>query len=75
MFPRVLVETAVLARPVFHALIWPLLAAMAIYLLGAAWLAWRGLHGSAHEPAPTTDVDLSVNNHLKLALPFGSRLF
>ena len=66
MFPRVLVETAVLARPVFHALIWPLLAAMAIYLLGAAWLAWRGLHGSAHEPAPTTDVDLSVNNPFEI---------
>jgi len=66
MFPRVLVETAVLARPVFHALIWPLLAAMAIYLLGAAWLAWRGLRGSGHEPAPTSDVDLSVNNPFKI---------
>ncbi len=66
MFPRVLVETAVLARPVFALLLWPLLAAMAFYLLGAAWLAWRGLHRSGHEPAPADEVDLSINNPFEI---------
>lgn len=59
MFPRVLVETGVLARVVFVELILPLSAAMTIYLLGAAWLAWRGLRS---ESAPTSDADLSVSN-------------
>ena len=72
MFPRVLVETAVLARPVFDLLIWPLLAAMAIYLLGAASLGWRGLGGKGKEgkegkeTRATSDVDLSINNPFEI---------
>lgn len=63
MFPRVLVETGVLAKDVFVELIWPLSAAMLIYLLGAAWLGWRGLRA---ESAPTSDADLSVSNPFEI---------
>jgi len=42
MFPRVLIETAVLAQPVMWLLLWPLGLAMAVYLLGTGWFVWRG---------------------------------
>lgn len=63
MFPRVLIETVVLAPPVFKLLLLPLSLAMVVYLLGAGWLAWRG---SKADPKPEADAHLAVNNPFEI---------
>jgi uncharacterized membrane protein (DUF4010 family) len=63
MFPRVLIETVVLAPPVFRLLLLPLSLAMVLYLLGAGWLAWRGTKA---EPKPEADAHLAVNNPFEI---------
>jgi uncharacterized membrane protein (DUF4010 family) len=63
MFPRVLIETAVLAPPVFMLLLWPLSLAMVLYLFGAGWLVWRGSHADATVQA---DAHLAVSNPFEI---------
>jgi uncharacterized membrane protein (DUF4010 family) len=63
MFPRVLIETVVLAPPVFKRLLLPLSLAMVVYLLGAAWLAWRATQAV---PKSEADAHLAVNNPFEI---------
>lgn len=66
MFPRALVVSGVIAPDLIAALAWPLLAAAAIYLAGAFWLAWRG-------DASTTQ-NRDVDAHLQNPFEIGSAL-
>jgi uncharacterized membrane protein (DUF4010 family) len=71
MFPRVLIVSGALAPAIVPILIWPLALATLSYLVGAAWLAWRGLHvsdGSANSIATNLQNPFEIGSALRFTV-------
>ncbi|UOD50581.1 MgtC/SapB family protein [Orrella daihaiensis] len=63
MFPRVLVVSSVLAPALMPMLLAPMLVATLVYLVGAAWLTWRG--GSV-KASTCDELDTSLQNPFEI---------